>query len=46
MIAFVGLISQYLATGKSPLENLADHIANPGYANFATNGLSLPFSNP
>lgn len=43
MLAFVGLIFQHEATGKSPLQNLGDHLANPWGVNFATNGVSLPF---
>ena len=32
-----------LLAGKGPIDNLFDHIANPGQVNFATNGVSLPF---
>lgn len=43
MLAFLGFAAQYQATGKGPLENLKDHLANPSYNNFTTNGVSLPF---
>eukprot|EP00891_Asterochloris_glomerata_P004433 jgi/Astpho2/4433/Aster-00048 len=43
MLAFLGFAAQYLATGKGPLENLSDHLANPAEINFTTNGVSLPF---
>lgn len=43
MLAFLGFFAQYAATGKGPIDNLFDHIANPGQVNFATNGVSLPF---
>lgn len=42
MVAFVGFIAQHHATGKSPIANLADHLANPTGATFATNGVSVP----
>jgi hypothetical protein len=42
MVSFVGYIAQHYITGKGPLANLADHLASPGTANFATNGTSLP----
>jgi Chlorophyll A-B binding protein len=42
MLAFAGFVCQYIATGKGPLQNLGDHIANPWGANFATNGISIP----
>lgn len=44
MVAFFGFQCQYIATGKSPVENLADHIANPWAVNFCTNGVSVPVS--
>ncbi len=43
MIAFLGFTAQAYATGVGPVENLAAHLANPWGANFATNGVSLPF---
>jgi len=43
MVAFLGFVSQYIATGKDPVQNLLDHIASPWTANFTTNGISLPF---
>lgn len=42
MMAFMGFVSQHNVQGKTPLANLADHLANPGGVNFATNGASLP----
>lgn len=42
MVAFAGILGQHAATGKSPLEALADHVANPWAVNFATNGVSVP----
>ncbi|CAL8465013.1 g4548 [Coccomyxa elongata] len=43
MVAFLGFVAQHAATGKGPIDNLADHIANPTAVTFATNGVSLPF---
>jgi len=43
MVAFLGFIAQHAATGKTPLTNLSEHLANPFGANFGTNGVSLPF---
>ena len=34
-LAFLGFAAQYLATGKGPLENLSDHLANPAEINFS-----------
>eukprot|EP00892_Ulva_mutabilis_P004848 jgi/Ulvmu1/2735/UM014_0192.1 len=42
MLACVGFVAQHAATGKGPIDNLFDHMANPGMVNFATNGVSLP----
>eukprot|EP01025_Chloroclados_australasicus_P054746 TRINITY_DN6520_c0_g1_i5.p2 TRINITY_DN6520_c0_g1~~TRINITY_DN6520_c0_g1_i5.p2 ORF type:complete len:265 (-),score=40.17 TRINITY_DN6520_c0_g1_i5:260-1054(-) len=42
MLACVGFVAQYKATGKGPMDNLFDHMANPGMVNFATNGVSIP----
>lgn len=42
MLAMVGFYSQHAATGKGPIDNLFDHLANPGVVNFATNGVSIP----
>lgn len=42
MVAFAGFVAQRAATGKGPLQNLADHLANPWANNFATNGVSIP----
>ncbi|KAL6226817.1 hypothetical protein ACLB2K_000777 [Fragaria x ananassa] len=33
MLAFVGFLFQALYTGKDPIENLMDHIADPGHVN-------------
>jgi len=46
MLAFLGYTSQYVATDKGPVQNLKDHIADPGHNTFATNGFSLPFLFP
>eukprot|EP01025_Chloroclados_australasicus_P030061 TRINITY_DN300_c0_g1_i9.p1 TRINITY_DN300_c0_g1~~TRINITY_DN300_c0_g1_i9.p1 ORF type:complete len:249 (-),score=26.00 TRINITY_DN300_c0_g1_i9:350-1096(-) len=43
MLAFLGFIAQYQATGKGPVDNLFDHLADPWANNFATNGISVPF---
>lgn len=37
-----GFIAQHHATGKSPIDNLVDHLANPTGVTFATNGVSVP----
>ena len=29
MLACVGFLSQHFATGKGPMDNLTDHMANP-----------------
>jgi len=44
MVAFLGFVSQHAATGKGPIENLAEHLADPWAVNFCTNGVSLPVS--
>lgn len=44
MLAFLGFVAQYQATGKSPLQALSEHLANPLAVNFSTNGVSLPES--
>jgi light-harvesting complex I chlorophyll a/b binding protein 5 len=38
MMAFLGFATQYAATGKGPIQNLADHLADPQHANFVHNG--------
>jgi light-harvesting complex I chlorophyll a/b binding protein 1 len=43
MLAFLGFVAQHQATGASPLAALGAHLADPLAANFATNGVSLPF---
>ncbi|KAG2492434.1 hypothetical protein HYH03_009377 [Edaphochlamys debaryana] len=43
MVAFIGFVGQHAATGKGPLAALGEHIANPWFKNFATNGVSIPF---
>eukprot|EP00887_Chlorella_sp_A99_P007665 scaffold20.g7665.t1 len=43
MLAFIGFVAAHAAGQGSPLEALAAHLANPAAANFATNGVSLPF---
>jgi light-harvesting complex I chlorophyll a/b binding protein 5 len=45
MVAFLGFVAQYIATGKDPVTNLTDHVSNPWINNFAQNGISLPFQN-
>ena len=44
MLACLGFAAQHAATGQSPLEALAAHLASPMTANFATNGISLPLA--
>ncbi len=43
MVAFMGFVAQYSATGKGPIDNLADHLADPWKNTFAENGVSVPF---
>jgi light-harvesting complex I chlorophyll a/b binding protein 5 len=43
MVAMLGFWSQYLATGKGPITNLLDHLADPYHVTFTTNGVSVPF---
>lgn len=43
MTAFVGFAAQYAATGKGPIDNLLDHVADPVHVNFTSNGVSIPF---
>ena len=45
MVAFLGFAAQYGATGKGPIDNLADHLASPFTTTFTTNGVSVPFIN-
>ncbi|PNH02343.1 Chlorophyll a-b binding protein 7, chloroplastic, partial [Tetrabaena socialis] len=44
MLANLGFAAQYAATGKGPLDNLADHLADPAHVTFATNGVSIPIA--
>ena len=43
MVAMLGFFAQYSATGKGPIENLAQHLSAPAQNTFATNGVSLPW---
>ena len=43
MVAIVGFWAQYAATGKGPITNLVEHLADPYHVTFATNGVSIPF---
>lgn len=43
MVAILGFWSQYAATGKGPIDNLVDHLADPYHNTFASNGVSIPF---
>jgi len=43
MLAFLGLIAQHAATGKTPLVNLAEHLADPFHQNVSSNGVSMYF---
>ena len=42
MLAFLGFVAQHAATGKGPLDDLADHVAAPWSTTFADNGISIP----
>ena len=43
MVAFVGFASQYASTGKGPVTNLLEHLADPAHVNAAHNPLAVPF---
>lgn len=43
MVAMAGFFAQYAATGKGPIDNLLDHLADPFHTTFTTNGVSIPF---
>jgi light-harvesting complex I chlorophyll a/b binding protein 1 len=43
MVAFLGFIAQHAANDSTPLGDLSKHLAAPFAANFATNGVSIPF---
>jgi light-harvesting complex I chlorophyll a/b binding protein 5 len=45
MVAMLGFFAQYAATGKGPIQNLQDHLADPYHVTFTTNGVSVPFIN-
>ena len=34
MVAFLGFAAQYAATGKGPIDNLVDHVADPFHTTF------------
>jgi hypothetical protein len=36
MLAFIGFVAQYVATGKGPIDNLIDHVKDPWHYTFAT----------
>lgn len=42
MLAFLGYCGAGIATGKGPIDNLADHLANPWAVNCLSNGVSVP----
>jgi light-harvesting complex I chlorophyll a/b binding protein 5 len=44
-MAMLGFAGQTFSTGKDPISNLADHLANPWANNVGTNTTALPFLN-
>lgn len=43
MLSFLGFIAQHAATGKTPLTNLSEHLADPFHINVSSNGVSIPY---
>ncbi|PSC76753.1 light-harvesting of photosystem I [Micractinium conductrix] len=44
MVAFLGFAAQHAATGKGPIDNLVEHLADPWANNFCSNGVSVPIT--
>ena len=42
MVAFAGFLGQYYSRGGSPIDNLAQHLADPLHVTVATNGIAFP----